>query len=132
MSKEVKRYDHAGDYCGPQCGFEESADGDWVHASDYDALLAELGMVARELTESRVDLGYYVARNEQLRTEVESLRKDAERYRWLAEHQAEEFPDFIVIHEYITDPDAQGCFTTDTYRSKSQLDVAIDGAMQQS
>lgn len=41
MSKEVKRYNHAGDYCGPQCGFEEEADGDWVHASDYDALLAE-------------------------------------------------------------------------------------------
>lgn len=34
----VKRYEHAGDYCGPRCGFEESADGDWVFASDYDAL----------------------------------------------------------------------------------------------
>lgn len=41
MSKEVKRYDHAGDHCGPQCGFEESADGDWIRASDYDALLEE-------------------------------------------------------------------------------------------
>jgi len=41
MSKEVKRYDYAGDHCGPQCGFEEAADGDWVRAADYDALLAE-------------------------------------------------------------------------------------------
>lgn len=75
-----------------------------VYASDYDALLAER----------------------------DALVKDAERYRWLAEHQAEEFPDFIVIHEYITDPDAQGCFTTEAYTSKSELDLAIDGAMQQS
>lgn len=37
----VKRYEHAGDYCGPRCGFEESADGDWVLASDYDAMQAE-------------------------------------------------------------------------------------------
>lgn len=103
MSREVKRYDHVGDYCGPQCGFEESEGGDWVRASDYDALLVEW----------------------------DGLVKDAERYRWLAEHQAEEFPDFIVIHEYITDPDAQGCFSSDTYTSKSELDLAIDGAMQQ-
>jgi len=55
MSKEVKRYDHAGDHCGPQCGFEEAADGDWVRAADYDALLAER----------------------------DALKKDAERYRFL-------------------------------------------------
>lgn len=49
MSKEVKRYDHAGDHCGPQCGFEEAADGDWVRAADYDALLAERDALQRAL-----------------------------------------------------------------------------------
>lgn len=53
MSKEVKRYDHAGDHCGPQCGFEESADGDWVRASDYDALLAEREAMKRVLRDAR-------------------------------------------------------------------------------
>ena len=53
MSKEVKRYDHAGDHCGPRCGFEEVPDGDWIRASDYDALLAERDRLRDALVTAR-------------------------------------------------------------------------------
>lgn len=52
------------------------------------AVTAERDMVAGELSEIRVDVSYYAARNEQLRAEVEALRADAERFRWLA-HQGD-------------------------------------------
>ena len=60
MSKEVKRYDHAGDHCGPQCGFEEAADGDWVRASDYDALLAERDAAQMRVKELDLLFGRYL------------------------------------------------------------------------
>lgn len=45
------------------------------HLAALSAVTAERDMVAGELSESRVDVSYYAARNEQLRAEVERLTK---------------------------------------------------------
>ena len=84
MSREVKRYDHAGDHCGPQCGFEESADGDWVRAADYDALLEE-----NQRLESAWKVDVLNRKDELIaKQEKENDRVKAERDALLAERDA--------------------------------------------
>lgn len=106
MSKEVKRYDPFG-YDGLSALMHEDAHGDWIRGEDYDALRLELAeanadfvrianerdallaerdrlaaeneRLARDAKNDSIAYRAVIERQEELRAEVEALKKDAER-----------------------------------------------------
>lgn len=123
MSKEVKRYDPFG-YDGLSALMHEDVLGDWVRADDYDALLAERDRMQEDRdSQQRVCIAEMEKVN-QLRAEVEALKKDAERYRWL--RMADWWNSPLCV---IRDPKQQAKPGTDC-PSRDRLDEAIDAALQ--
>ena len=73
----VERYDWTYDEMA------ESQDGNYVRHGDYDAVTAELGELKDSMAFRSSRIGRVEAERDQLRAEVERLRKDAARYQWL-------------------------------------------------
>lgn len=108
---------------------------------ERDQLRAEIAELKSQLSESRAHdrtaMGYLADLRQiaggddfpSLVRNVEAMRVNTDRYEWLSSHQGLDYPEYLVIREYIVDPAAQGCFSTDYYRSKTELDRAIDAAM---
>lgn len=67
-------------------------------------------------------LSAVTAERDQLRAEVEALRKDAERYRWIRQQG---LPDAAII-------EMDSYYDTVTFAKECRLDTAIDNAMQKS
>ena len=123
MSNEVKRYWKAGVEDG----------GLYVASEDYDALLAEVERL-RAMTAVTCGVGDgsgkllvhgdydSIKKVQSLVFELESLRKDAERYRWIRN------PDQAIGH-VIDKMVSPGIYE---YRAGDELDDAIDDAMRQS
>ena len=67
-------------------------------------------------------LSAVTAERDRLRVEVESLRKDAERYRWIRQQG---LPDAAII-------EMDSYYDTVTFAKDCRLDTAVDDAMQES
>jgi hypothetical protein len=85
-----------------------------VLASDYDALAAENAAL-------KAQLAYAASTGDECAIEVEALRKDAERYRWLRDATGWSIQQWLGL---------SGVWTE--YLSGKNLDAAIDAAMGES
>lgn len=122
----VKRYDIS-EFGG---GMVEVEDGAWCHSDDYDRLKQECEQLRAfnlglESEARRLFAGYMAAEEEaisrgkerdELRAQVEAMRKDADRYRWLRDEATPSW----------------GCLVGDKDESAEQKDAEIDEAMRAS
>jgi len=73
----MDRYEHRGDYCGPECGMEKDALGDWVRYEDHRAENERLRKQYDALWNAKappIEGAPDPAEIEALRAEVERLR----------------------------------------------------------
>lgn len=139
MTREVKRYDSYG-YDGMSGIMKEHAEGDWVSAEDYAALEQECERLRDDLEKAHratnsecQDWAREYERRKAVQAErdaallqVEAMRGDAERYRWLREQEAERGLSVVNISGWER---AATCWAT-TYPDPESLDAAIDAALQ--
>jgi len=72
---------------GSDCGCDMLVvpDGNYVHVDEYNALNESLEFSRSNYTRLDAQMTDVAKEHFELRAEIESLRKDAERYRWLSE-----------------------------------------------
>ncbi len=142
MSKEVKRYG----MCGFESGIVEMEDGPYVHAADYDALLAERDArllqvdtltdwyshsleVINEVMTALPGV-YYMDTPDggdvSIPEQVRRMAKDADRYRWLREQKAEDGMAILPICKWVK----PAMLITTPFDSPEMVDSVIDAALQ--
>lgn len=117
---------------------EAATPGPWEvkHTSDGDVIQTEYERGGWEIADERADVphqnaAFIAAANPStilsLLDELEACRKDAERYRWLRNQEAEYGISAVFISGWER---AATCWAT-TYPDARDLDAAIDAAMQE-
>lgn len=103
--------------------------GDYVLFTDHERVEGELERLAYNVETENEFLRHALAAS---RTEVEGLKKDAERYRWLRNPDT----DVGLVIDKVTgeipydEGTRTGGYHTYEYRAGEELDTAIDAAME--
>jgi len=109
-------------------GVYESDTGDYVALTDHERVVGELEqqvIVAEQVTvEQDREISNLRTALAASRAEVEGLKKDTERYRWLRDKANEANKSAPMVASNPLDPDISRLIHSD------ELDVAIDAAME--